>query len=77
MDRTLPLIDDEVGSAPCVLALPDDAEYGTSVCAARWTDQGIPVAYLPPAKAFLTVSCVQQGEATGVEHAGLFRVLQG
>lgn len=30
----------------CVVAHPDDMEYGTSAAVARWTDEGIPVSYL-------------------------------
>lgn len=30
----------------CVVAHPDDLEYGTSAAVARWTDEGIPVSYL-------------------------------
>ena len=30
----------------CVVAHPDDVEYGTSSAVARWTSQGVEVAYL-------------------------------
>jgi LmbE family N-acetylglucosaminyl deacetylase len=41
-----PLPDDAFSRVLCVVAHPDDVEYGTSTAVAAWTDRGIEVAYL-------------------------------
>jgi LmbE family N-acetylglucosaminyl deacetylase len=41
-----PLPDHEFTRVLCVVAHPDDVEYGTSSAVARWTAQGVEVAYL-------------------------------
>ncbi len=47
MPSTLPhLPDAEFRKVLCVVAHPDDVEYGTSSAVARWTTQGTEVAYL-------------------------------
>src|SRR3954449_7128875 len=40
------LPDEEIRKVLCVVAHPDDVEYGTSSAVAVWTAQGIEVAYL-------------------------------
>ena len=42
----LPLPDDAFGRVLCVVAHPDDIEYGTSAAVAAWTARGIEVTYL-------------------------------
>lgn len=43
----LPLLDDaEYRRVLCVVAHPDDNEYGTSAAVAAWTDRGVEVSYL-------------------------------
>lgn len=43
----LPVLPDEdFRKVLCVVAHPDDVEYGTSSAVARWTDRGVEVAYL-------------------------------
>jgi LmbE family N-acetylglucosaminyl deacetylase len=42
--ETLP--DQDFRKVLCVVAHPDDVEYGTSAAVARWTAQGVEVAYL-------------------------------
>lgn len=45
--RSLPFFDDsDVQRVLCVVAHPDDMEYGGSAAAARWTTLGIKVSYL-------------------------------
>jgi LmbE family N-acetylglucosaminyl deacetylase len=41
-----PFADDAFARVLCVVAHPDDVEYGTSSAVAAWTDRGIDVAYL-------------------------------
>ena len=41
---TLP--DQDFRKVLCVVAHPDDVEYGTSSAVAKWTAQGVDVAYL-------------------------------
>lgn len=44
---TLPLLeDDDVTRVLCVVAHPDDLEYGTSAAVAAWTSRGVEVGYL-------------------------------
>ncbi|MGO1362458.1 MAG: PIG-L deacetylase family protein [Brevibacterium aurantiacum] len=38
--------DDDVTRLLCIVAHPDDMEYGASAAVAKWTDQGKPVSYL-------------------------------
>lgn len=45
-DGLLPFPDDAFQRVLCVVAHPDDVEYGTSSAVAAWTSQGIDVAYL-------------------------------
>jgi LmbE family N-acetylglucosaminyl deacetylase len=45
-DLLPPLPDDTFERVLCVVAHPDDLEYGTSAAIAKWVDQGIEVAYL-------------------------------
>jgi LmbE family N-acetylglucosaminyl deacetylase len=45
-DRVLPFPVDAFQRVLCVVAHPDDVEYGTSSAVAAWTSQGIDVAYL-------------------------------
>lgn len=40
------LPDQDFRKVLCVVAHPDDVEYGTSAAVAKWTDQGVEVAYL-------------------------------
>ncbi len=40
------LPDEEFRKVLCVVAHPDDVEYGTSAAVAKWVDQGVEVAYL-------------------------------
>jgi LmbE family N-acetylglucosaminyl deacetylase len=40
------LPDEDFRKVLCVVAHPDDVEYGTSSAVARWTSQGVEVAYL-------------------------------
>jgi LmbE family N-acetylglucosaminyl deacetylase len=45
--QTLPALpDDDFRKVLCVVAHPDDVEYGTSSAVAKWTSQGVEVAYL-------------------------------
>lgn len=45
--ETLPFLpDDDFRTVLCVVAHPDDVEYGTSSAVAKWTAQGVEVAYL-------------------------------
>jgi len=47
MAEPLPLLpDDAVTRVLCVVAHPDDLEYGTSAAVATWTARGVEVAYL-------------------------------
>jgi LmbE family N-acetylglucosaminyl deacetylase len=47
VDMTLPALpDDSFRRVLCVVAHPDDMEYGTSAAVARWTARGIQVGYL-------------------------------
>ena len=46
MQQVQPFPDDAFGRVLCVVAHPDDVEYGTSSAVAAWTDRGIEVAYL-------------------------------
>src|SRR3954466_16380638 len=41
-----PFADGAFSRVLCVVAHPDDVEYGTSSAVAAWTDRGIDVAYL-------------------------------
>ena len=41
-----PLPPDAFARVLCVVAHPDDVEYGTSSAVARWTSEGVDVAYL-------------------------------
>lgn len=41
-----PLPDQEFRRVLCVVAHPDDVEYGTSAAVAEWTDRGVEVSYL-------------------------------
>ena len=45
-DGVLPFPADAFQRVLCVVAHPDDVEYGTSAAVAAWTSQGIEVAYL-------------------------------
>ena len=45
-DMVAPFPDQAFGRVLCVVAHPDDVEYGTSSAVAAWTSQGIDVAYL-------------------------------
>ena len=45
-DAVAPFPDQAFGRVLCVVAHPDDVEYGTSSAVAAWTAQGIDVAYL-------------------------------
>ena len=45
-DAVLPFPADAFQRVLCVVAHPDDVEYGTSSAVAAWTSQGIEVAYL-------------------------------
>ena len=46
-ERSLPPFPaDAFGSVLCVVAHPDDVEYGTSAAVASWTSRGVDVAYL-------------------------------
>lgn len=45
-DALLPFPDDAFQRVLCVVAHPDDVEYGTSSAVAAWTSRGIDVAYL-------------------------------
>src|SRR5688500_1527227 len=44
--RVPPFADDDFSRVLCVVAHPDDVEYGTSSAVAAWTARGIDVAYL-------------------------------
>src|SRR3954451_10902938 len=44
--RVPPFDDDAFERVLCVVAHPDDVEYGTSSAVAAWTSQGVEVAYL-------------------------------
>ena len=46
MEMPAPFPDQAFGRVLCVVAHPDDVEYGTSAAVAAWTSQGIEVAYL-------------------------------
>src|SRR5215831_19358602 len=41
-----PFADDDFSRVLCVVAHPDDVEYGTSSAVAAWTARGVDVAYL-------------------------------
>ncbi len=41
-----PFPDEDIRRVLCVVAHPDDLEYGTSAAVAEWTDRGVDVAYL-------------------------------
>jgi LmbE family N-acetylglucosaminyl deacetylase len=45
-DAVVPFPDDAFRRVLCVVAHPDDVEYGTSSAVAAWTSQGVEVAYL-------------------------------
>ena len=45
-DAVLPFPDDAFQRVLCVVAHPDDVEYGTSSAVAAWTARGVDVAYL-------------------------------
>lgn len=45
-DLLPPFPHDTIGRVLCVVAHPDDIEYGTSSAVAAWTAQGIEVYYL-------------------------------
>src|SRR5262245_65611599 len=45
-DMVQPFADDDFGRVLCVVAHPDDVEYGTSSAVAAWTERGVDVAYL-------------------------------
>ncbi len=45
-DAVVPFPDESFTRVLCVVAHPDDVEYGTSSAVAAWTSQGIDVAYL-------------------------------
>ncbi|MCE5287671.1 MAG: PIG-L family deacetylase [Nocardiaceae bacterium] len=72
MTDLLPLLPDNTFERVlCVVAHPDDLEYGTSAVVAKWTDMGIEVAYLlltkgeagmpnPPAE----TAVIRRGEQT-------------
>jgi len=45
-DVVQPFADDDFGRVLCVVAHPDDVEYGTSSAVAAWTARGVDVAYL-------------------------------
>lgn len=42
----LPRLEENFRRVLCVVAHPDDAEYGLSACAHRWAKQGVEVSYL-------------------------------
>lgn len=43
----IPLFDDsDINRVLCVVAHPDDMEYGGSAAVAKWTDEGKEVSYL-------------------------------
>lgn len=44
--RVPPFADDDFARVLCVVAHPDDVEYGTSSAVAAWTARGVQVAYL-------------------------------
>jgi LmbE family N-acetylglucosaminyl deacetylase len=46
MDQLPTLPDEDFRKVLCVVAHPDDVEYGTSAAVAKWTSQGVEVAYL-------------------------------
>jgi LmbE family N-acetylglucosaminyl deacetylase len=46
MERLPHLPDEDFHKVLCVVAHPDDVEYGTSSAVARWTSRGVEVAYL-------------------------------
>jgi LmbE family N-acetylglucosaminyl deacetylase len=46
MEQLPHLPDDDFRKVLCVVAHPDDVEYGTSSAVARWTSRGVEVAYL-------------------------------
>ncbi len=46
MDQLPALPDEDFRKVLCVVAHPDDIEYGTSSAVAKWTSQGVEVAYL-------------------------------
>src|SRR3712207_5826523 len=46
MEKLAPFPDEAFARVLCVVAHPDDVEYGTSSAVAAWTSQGIDVAYL-------------------------------
>jgi LmbE family N-acetylglucosaminyl deacetylase len=46
MDQLPALPDEDFRKVLCVVAHPDDVEYGTSAAVARWTARGVEVAYL-------------------------------
>ena len=45
-DLIPPFADDDFHRVLCVVAHPDDVEYGTSSAVAAWTARGVDVAYL-------------------------------
>ena len=46
-DATLPLLPDaDFSRVLCVVAHPDDMEYGASAAVSAWTKRGVEVAYL-------------------------------
>lgn len=46
MTETLPLLPDDFSRVMCVVAHPDDMEYGASAAVSAWTRRGVEVAYL-------------------------------
>src|SRR5690606_33018626 len=46
MNQVLPALPENWQRAMCVVAHPDDIEYGTAAAVAKWTDQGKDVTYL-------------------------------
>lgn len=46
MNPVTPLLDEDLRRVLCVVAHPDDLEYGASAAVATWTARGVEVAYL-------------------------------
>src|SRR3982751_2633707 len=63
--------DDDFASVLCVVAHPDDVEYGTSAAVAAWTARGVDVAYL-----LLTRGEAGMG-AVGPAHTAALRLAEG
>jgi len=65
----LEAVDESWTSALCVVAHPDDLEFGTAAAVARWTDQGKTVAYAMVTSGEAGIDGMEPDEAQRVREA--------